>query len=68
MRHVLGPVLRSQMGLMLDSIRPKTDKYAKQVVMFSVMQTNEMNVFSDDNLMSFSDRLTALPQTVKIAF
>lgn len=44
------------MGLMLDSIRPWTDKYAKQVVMISVMQTDEINVSSDDNTMSFSDR------------
>lgn len=55
-RHVSGPAPRSQMGLMLDSIRPWTDKYAKQVVMISVMQTDEINVSSDDNTMSFSDR------------
>lgn len=44
------------MGLMLDSVRPLTGKYAKQVVMLSVMQTDEINVSSDDNTMSLSDR------------
>lgn len=44
------------MGLTLDSVRPLTGKYAKQVVMLSVMQTDEINVSSDDNTMSLSDR------------
>lgn len=33
LKHVSGPVPRSQTGLKLDSMVPSTDKYAKRVAM-----------------------------------